>query len=171
MAGKNRPAVGFDGQVSVMELHSSGETAFRCRAARRFRCLTGGGRPVAVIDGHEFTALKLPLDAKLTGGPRADAKRCPRDVRVERRVSPRSRHQNPGPWLFQVRLRWDDRQPSRVHQQPWHGSPHSLRSGLRRAAGHEARQCVALAERTACRMGANLGSVAQRTADASTIPS
>jgi hypothetical protein len=75
------------------------------------------GRPVAVIDGHEFTALKLPLNAKLTGGPRAGAKRCPRDVRVER-VRPRSRYQNPGPWLFQVRRPWDDQQPSRVHQQP-----------------------------------------------------
>jgi hypothetical protein len=52
--------------------------------------------------------------AMLTGGPRAGAKRCPRDVRVERRVSPRSRHQNRGPWLFQVRRPWDDRQPSRV---------------------------------------------------------
>ncbi len=36
-------------------------------------------RPVAVIDGHEFTALKLPFNAKLTGGLRAGAKRCPRD--------------------------------------------------------------------------------------------
>jgi len=99
-----------------------------CLAAQLGGQLSGGefdgvavsGRPVAVIDEHEFTALKLPLNAKLTGGPRAGAKRRPRDVRVEPGVSPRSRHQNPGPWLFQVRRPWADRQPSRVHQQPWY---------------------------------------------------